>query len=56
MPLASAARDERGLSRIETIENVRGLLAKALEIVDVLNLPPEIGARLHEVIIAVDSE
>jgi hypothetical protein len=54
MPLKSAAPDESA-SESQNIQQVRALLTKALELVDNLNLSPEIGARIQEAICALES-
>jgi hypothetical protein len=54
MPSESAAPDESA-AESQNIEQVRALLTEALEIVDNLNLSPEIGARIEEAISALES-
>lgn len=54
MPSESAVPDASGVSGNQSVERVLALLAEALEIVDALNMFPEIGARLQEVISALD--
>ncbi len=51
MPSESAVLDGSGAP--EGVERIVELLSDALAGIDALNLPPEIGARLQEVITAV---
>lgn len=53
MPSESVAPDESGATENRKIDRVRALLTEALEIVDDLNLSPEIGAKLQEAISAL---
>ena len=54
MPSESAVQDESGAPRDQSVERALALLAEALEIVDGLNMSPEIGARLQEAISALE--
>ena len=55
MPSESVAHDDSGALRKQSIERIRGLLTEALEIVDALDLSPEIGARIQEAISALEA-
>lgn len=50
MSADSAARDSARVRNKQTIDRARTLCAEALEICDALELSPQIGARLQEVI------
>ena len=52
MPSEPAAQDGSGAP--EGVEHILELLSDALAGIDALNLPSEIGARLQEVITAVE--
>ena len=52
MPSETAAQDGSGAP--EGVERILELLSDALSGIDALNLPSEIGARLQEVITAVE--
>ena len=54
MSAGSTVRDANESDSKPSIERARVLCAEALEICDALNLSPEIGARLQEVINALD--
>jgi len=54
MPVDSAARKSDGPGSENSIDRARALCAEALKICDALQLSPEIGARLEEVISALD--
>jgi hypothetical protein len=54
MPSEQAAHGASGAPEDQTVERVLALLAEALEIADALKLSPEIGAKLQEVIIAIE--
>ena len=54
MPSEQAAPDASGVPENQTVERVLALLADALQTADELKLPPEIGAKLQEVIIAIE--
>jgi hypothetical protein len=51
----SVVRDVPGPGRKQRIEQARELCAEALEICDSLNVSPEIGARLQEVLDAFEN-
>jgi hypothetical protein len=51
----SVVRDVPGPDRKQRIEQARELCAEALEICDSLNVSPEIGARLQEVLDAFEN-
>jgi len=53
MSVGAAAHDSTPLAD-QSVERALALLAEALEIVDALNVSPEIGARLQEVITALE--
>jgi len=48
MSEGSAAHDESGPLGDQSVERALALLSEALEIVDALNLSPDIGAKLQE--------
>jgi hypothetical protein len=54
MPSESVARNESGAPTDRSVERALALLAEALEIVDALNLSPNVGARLQEAISALE--
>ena len=54
MALESAVRDSNSAENEHSIDRARALCAEALEICDALELSPEIGARLHEIISALE--
>ena len=54
MPSDQAAEGGSRAPRGQTTERVLTLLTDALEIIDALKLSPEIGARLEEVILAIE--
>ena len=54
MPKESAVRDPNGVSEDQSIERLRELLSEALGIVDDLKLSPDIGARLDEILRALE--
>jgi len=54
MPSESAGQDSSGAAGDQSVERALALLAEALEIVDALNLSPEIGARVQEAISALE--
>ena len=54
MSANSAVRGTNGNPDGQSIDRARALCAEALEICDALDLSPEIGARLEEVISALD--
>lgn len=54
MSAGSTVRDPNGADSKPDIERARALCAEALVICDALNLSREIGARLQEVINALD--
>ena len=56
MPSEQAAQGGSGAPEDQRLERVLGLLADALVIVDALKLSPEIGARLEEVINAIENK
>ena len=49
LPGGSTAQEPEGAPE-QSIEKVQWLLGEALSMVDALQLPPEIGARLQEVL------
>lgn len=54
MPSESAVNDASGAPGVQSVERALALLAEALEIVDALNMSPEIGARLQEAVSALE--
>lgn len=50
-----AVRDSIGSLGDQSVERALALLAEALEIVDALNLSPDIGAKLQEAIIPLET-
>lgn len=54
MSAGSSAQESSGAESTPDIVRARALCIEALEICDALNLSPEIGARLQEVINAFD--
>ena len=54
MSAGSTVLDSNESDRKPRIERARDLCAEALEICDALNLSPDIGAKLQEVINALD--
>jgi hypothetical protein len=50
----SVASEAGGSRGIDGVERVRALLSEALEIVDAEEMPPEIGARLSDVLSALE--
>ena len=48
--MSSTAHGPQAASACDSKQHLRRLLSEALEIVDSLALPPEVGARLQEVI------
>ena len=54
MPSEQAVQGARGAPEDQNVERVLALLTDALEIVDGLKLSPEIGAKLQEVITAIE--
>lgn len=54
MSADSAVHDSNGTGSTKSIEQVRALCLEALEICDALNLAPEIGAKLQEVLTALE--
>ena len=55
MPSEPAVRDASDAPGGRSVEQVLALLTDALEIVDVLKLSPEIGAKLQEAIHALEA-
>ena len=55
MPSKSAAQVASTSPQDRSLERVLALLTEALEIVDVLKLSPEIGAKLQETISALEA-
>ena len=56
MSAGSAVQETDGTSASPSLERALALLTEALEIVDALELSPEIGARLQEVITSLEGE
>ena len=54
MPSESAVQDASGPPGDQNVERAMALLAEALEIVDALDMSPEIGARIEEAISALE--
>ena len=54
MSAGSTVRESNGTDSKPDIRRARALCVEALEICDELNLSPQIGARLQEVINALD--
>ena len=54
MPSEQAAPGASGAPENQTVERMLALLADALQTADALKLPPEIGAKLQEVITAIE--
>lgn len=54
MSAGTAVRDSNGTEIENSIERACALCAEALRICDALELSPEIGARLEEVITALE--
>ena len=54
MPSEQAAQDASGVPDNQAVERVLAILADALQTVDDLKLPPQIGAKLQEVIVAIE--
>ena len=55
MSAGSAANDASGPLGDQSVERALALLAEALEIVDALDLSPDIGAKLQEAISSLEN-
>ena len=56
MTAGSAVQETDGTSGNHSLERALALLTESLEIIDALQLSPEIGARLQEVISSLETQ